>query len=155
MIEVDLARDGLAVHRLGPVDGVAAGDHPTAGRSHRGTAIEHLAEQLERQLVAGPGHQVQREQRSAAHGVHVAGRVGGGDATPGTGVVDDGGEEVGGRHQGASVGTAPHGSVVAGVDPDDEVAGSARVVDVAQNLRQVTGTELAGSTGAVAVLRQP
>ena len=87
-----------AVLGLRVVDGVPAGDQAT-GRAGDGRAtVEHLCQQLERQVLPRPRHQVQREQGSAAHGIHVGQRVRRRDAAPVVGIVDDRGEEVRGHH---------------------------------------------------------
>ena len=102
----------------------------------------------------GPGHQIQPEPRSAAHGVDIGGRIGGCDATPGVGIVDHWSEEIGGRDQGAAFPKTPHRGVVAGLCAHDQV-----LVDWiwqrAHDLRQLGWPELAGSTGAVGVGREP
>ena len=82
------------------VDGMAA-DHRAAGLlGHRQPTTQHLGEQLHRQHAARPADQVDRDHRTAAHRVDVGERVGGGDAAPVVGVVDDRGEEVGGGQHG-------------------------------------------------------
>ena len=88
------ADDRKAVFRLGVVDRVAAGDERTGGAHDVGPAVENPSEQLERQVLTRPRHQVQRQQRRAAHRVHVRERVRGRDAAPVVRVVDDGSEEV-------------------------------------------------------------
>ena len=118
-----------------------------------GSALEHVAEQLGGQLVDVPAHQVQREQRGAAHGVDVGHAVGGRDAAPGAGVVDHRGDEVGGEHQGALVREAPDGGVVAGQGPDQEVRITGRCYTT-HDVRQLARGELARSAGAVRERRE-
>ncbi len=97
---MDLAHHGQAELGLGVVDGVAAhGDPPTLGRRLTG-ALQHFEQHLGAELLGVPTDQVDSEDRAPAHGVDVAHRVGGGDAAPHPGVVVDGGDEVGGDHQG-------------------------------------------------------
>ncbi len=146
-----LADDGQAVLGLGVVDAVAADHHEAALRPDVRAARQHLAEQRERQLVARPRHEVQREQRPPAHRVDVRHRVLRRDPAPRAGVVDDGGDEVGGHHQRARSVQPPDGRVVTGVGADEEVRMAGRG-QRAQDLRELVGGELAGSTGAVAEL---
>ena len=87
-------------------------------------AAQHLAREVERQHVARPGQQVDRDERRAAHRVHVGQRVGRGDPAPVVRVVDDRGEEVGGGHDGPPRAGADHGRVVAVVEADEQLAGA-------------------------------
>jgi hypothetical protein len=149
-----LADDGQAVLGLRVVHAVPADHHEPALRRDVGAARQHLAEHVERQLVAGPGHEVEREQRPAAHRVDVRHRVLGCDPAPGAGVVDDGGEEVGGHHERARSIQPPDGRVVTGLGADEEVRVAGRG-QRAQDLRELVRCELAGSTRAVAELGEP
>ena len=152
------SRDGAgnrhAVDRLWPVDRVTAGHHPAAvGRGIR-AAGEHLAQQVQREDVAGPSRQVEGEQRAGAHGVDVAGGVGGRDAPPRARIVHDRREEISRRHQQPVAVEPPHGGIVAGLGADHQVR-VRRGSQMAQNLRQLGGPELARSARTVAVLAQP
>ena len=69
----------------------------------------------------GQRDEVEREQRRAAHRVHVGERVGGRDAAPVVGVVDDRREEVGGEDDGEIVTESVDGSVIRGVEADEQV----------------------------------
>ena len=151
-VGVDGADDGEAVLRFGVVDGMTAADQRARGAHHVGAAVEHAREQLERQPLARPGDEVEREQRRAAHRVHVGERVGGGDAAPVVGVVDDRREEVGGHDDREVVAQAVHRGVVRGVEPDEQVGVLRRVAEAAHEAEhgaQVGGGELAGAAGAV------
>src|SRR5581483_3130689 len=73
--------------------------------------------------------------------------------TPVVGVVDDGGEEVGGGDDGEAVADPYDGSVVTIVQPDEEPGrrlGGKRGDD----LLQLAGRDLAGTATAVGVLRE-
>ena len=120
---VGQAHHGQAVlgHRI--VDRVAAGHEAAGLRRHLRAAAQHLAEEGEVEPVARPGGEVDREQRPAAHRVHVGQRVRGRDPAPVARVVDDRGEEVRGQHQRALVVQAEHGRVVALERADEQVAG--------------------------------
>ena len=93
--------------------------HP-ASRQIAAAPAEHFAQQVERQRFARPRRDVEREQRGAAHRVHVAQRVRGGDCAPGRGVVDDRGEEVDRGHQCPIGREAIDGSVVPGRGVDQQ-----------------------------------
>ena len=150
----ELADHHLAEHRLGTVHRVPPGHDPAPGRCRGRRAHEHLAEQFERQHVARPCRDVEREHRGTTHGVHVARRVRRGDASPRAGVVDDRREEVDRGHEGAPVRTSPDGGVVTGLRADQEVGVQTRGnhrLQRSQHLRQLGRAELAGSTSAVAV----
>jgi hypothetical protein len=92
-------------------------------------------------------------QRTAAHGVDVTQRVGRRDLAVYERIVDDGGEEIDGLHQRAPLIQPVHTGIVRGpiIDEDPVV-----VVDgqIAQDLGELTGGELARSTGAGGVIGQ-
>ena len=125
-----------------------------------GSAVEHAREQLERQSLAGPRHQVQRQQRRAAHRVDVGERVGGCDAAPVIRVVDDGGEEVRGDDDREVVAQPVDGGVVGGVEPDEQIGIAGRpdrCVEAAhqsQHSAQVGRRQLAGAARAVREARE-
>ena len=79
------------------------------------------ASSSKRQPLARPRDEVQREERRAAHRVHVGERVRRGDAAPVVRVVDDRREEVGGDDDGEIVAEAVDGRVVGGVEADEQV----------------------------------
>ena len=149
---VDGADDREAVLRFGVVDGVTAADERARGAHDVVPAVEHARQQLERQPLARPRDEVEREQRRAAHRVHVGERVGGGDAAPVVGVVDDRREEVGGDDDREVVAQAVDRGVVGGVEADEQVGVRRRVAEAAHEAEhgaQVGGRELAGAARAV------
>ena len=95
----------------------------------------------------GKADDVQRGERLAAHGVDVGQRVRRGDLSEEVRVVDDRREEVDRLHEREIVGQHEDPRVVEGLAPDEEarirVHGHA-----AQRARQVTRTQLGGSTSA-------
>src|SRR5690606_33023784 len=109
---IDQADRDQAVDRLHRVDGVAAGDGDAGVAAGAGAAVEDARDRLRGEHVHRHAHQGQGEQRGAAHGVDVADRVGGGDAAEVVRIVDDGHEEVGGRHDRLALVDAVHGGVV-------------------------------------------
>jgi hypothetical protein len=157
---VGQAHHGQAVlgHRV--VDGVAARDEAAGLGRHLRAAAQHLAEDRDVEPVAGPGGQVDREQRPAAHRVHVGQGVRGRDPAPVTRVVDDRGEEVRGQHQRALVVKAEHGRVVAFGGADEQVAaGRAHRGDVVahagEQRLQLGQRQLAGAARAGRQRGQP
>src|SRR5206468_9868339 len=91
--------DDEAVLRLGIVDGVPADDVETAAAGDLASAAKDVREKLERERVARPRRDVERDHRTSAHRVDVARRVRGGDAAPREGAVHERGEEVDGEDQ--------------------------------------------------------
>ena len=89
-------------------------DGHTRVASHGRRALQHLDQEIERELLHRPGHQVQRGDGAAAHGVHIGEGVRRGDPPPVEGVVDDRREEVDGLDQGGTAGQHVHPRVVAG-----------------------------------------
>ena len=153
-IGVGLADDSQAVLGLGVVDRMAPDDGEPGLGGHVAGAGQHLSQEVHRQLVHVPGHQVERHERTAAHGVHVGDGVHRSDAAPGAGVVDDRGEEVGREYERPVDVEAPHPGVVAGGGSDEEPV----VVDrsqLADHLAEEPRRQLAGAPGAVAVLGEP
>ncbi len=150
---VDLTDDRQPELGFGIVDGVAARNDEAGGGRDRSRTGQDLTEELVRQFLGVPADQIQSQQRPAAHGVDVGHRVGRGDATPRVGVVDQGGDEVGGDNKRAVVVDLPDGSVVTSgcIDQKSTIV---RRSQTAQHVRQVAGGELAGSTSAVAELGQ-
>ena len=151
VFRVDGTDDRHAVLRLRVVDRVSAGDDRAGFARDRGTTVDDACEELERQSVTRPRHEVQREQRRAAHRVHVRERVRRGDAAPVVRVVDDRREEVG-RDDDREVGAhAVDRGIVGGVEADEQVRVRRRVEPVHQpeDGTEVVGRELAGATGAV------
>ncbi len=113
--------DRHAVLGLGIVDGVAADERAPRLFEHRRPAAQHLSEQVDREGVSRPADHLERRQRSAAHRIHIAERIGRGNAPPVVCLVDDWGEEVHGLHQRDLVGEAVDARVVRPLDTDKEV----------------------------------
>ena len=111
-------------------------------------ATENLAQHLQRHPIAWPSDQIEPEQRCRTHRVDVAQRIGNGNGTPGGRIVYDGSEEVHRSHERALGRQCEHCGVVSsgGVDQDPGVPDGRQM---AQDLRQIGGAELTGSTRAV------
>ena len=156
LVGVSRARDGHAVLGLGIVDGMAPHDRDPRLPRLVHPALEDAGEQVEVEPLR-PADEVQREQGPAAHRVDVAQRVGCRDRSPVVRVVDDGGEEVHGLDERYPLGDQVHGGVVGRVEAEEQVGILAPrpFAEAAQDLRQVTRTELARSARPVRIPRQP
>ena len=153
----DGADDGQSELRLRVVDRVPTRDQRARRARDVGATVDDAGEQLERQSLARPGDEVQREDRRGSHRVHVGQRVGGGDAPPVVGVVDDRCEEVGGEDEREVVTEAVDGGVVGRVQADDQVrvVGRLETADESEDRAQVVRGELAGAARAVGEAREP
>ena len=125
---------------------MAAGDDNARISRRVHAAKQDASENLLRQVLR-EADDVQREERDAAHGVDVAERVHHGDGAEIVGVVDDRREEVDRLNHGQVVRQAIDGSVVARVEPDEQII-VLHVGEVAQDLAEVLGAELPRSTRA-------
>lgn len=88
-----------------------AGETPT---------VDHLLRHLRRQFGDRPAENGDRHDRFAAHGVHVADGVGGGDTAEIERIVDDRHEEVGGADDADAVADVVHRRVVTGFIADQQ-----------------------------------
>ena len=110
-------------------------------------AAQNLGEYLDRQLTRREADDVERRQRFATHRVDVGQRVRRSNLPEEVGIVDDRGEEVDRLDQREIVGQRKDPRIVEGLAPDNE----ARIRsngDSFQRARQVTRTQLGGSTRA-------
>ena len=152
-VGVDEAGDGEAVLEFWVLHGVAA-DERAAGFGRLGlTAEENLVEDLRIEFVGGKTRDVERGERLAAHGVHVAERVGRGNGSKGVGIVDDGGEEIDGLHEGLALVEAIDAGVVGEVEADEQV-GISVCWQTCQGAPQLVGAQLGSSAAAGDHLRQ-
>ncbi len=147
--------DRKAVLRLLVVDRVAACEVAARFGGHVRTASEHLGSELEGHPVTRPAEQVDRDQRLAAHRVDVRQRVGRRDPAPVVGVVDHRREEVRGHHHGPSPVDAHHRTVVAVLEPDEEVVVRLAGVEPGQHPLELAHRDLAGTPATGRELRQP
>ncbi len=146
--------DGQAVLRLGVVDAVTAREVASGLGADLGAAAQHLGGQLERDPVARPGQEVEGDQRLATHRVDVRESVGRSDPAPVRGVVDDRGEEVGGGHDCARSVDADHRSVVARVQPDEQVVGGGTEGELTEHSLELPRRDLAGTPASGGELGQ-
>ena len=131
----------------------------TPASAHAARAAgEDRVEDLERQLVVGEEHEVEREPRLAAHRPHVRERVRRGDRAERVRIVDERRDHVGGEHEVAAarrVCTIAASSEIRVIDDDVRTHPSrSPFVEVIEDVCQLTEPELGGSTTAARVLRQ-
>jgi hypothetical protein len=148
-----VANDRHAEGRFHRIDGVPAQDETSGAGRYLGGSAENLAQHLQWDPVARPAHQVEAEERRCPHRIHIAQRIGDCDSTPGGRIVHYRSEEINRRYQCPLWGQYKHCGVVltGGVDQDPRVPDSGQM---AQDLRQVGGTEFTGSTRAVGECRE-
>src|SRR5580704_1659041 len=105
--------DGVTEFQIVIANGMSADDE-ASGFGHFCQAAAH--DLIERRGIAAlwKSDERQRGNGSAAHGVNVTERVGGGDLAKEIRVVNDGGEKIGGLHEGKLVGDAIDAGIVAG-----------------------------------------
>jgi hypothetical protein len=151
---MDNAGDGVAELDLGVADGVAADDDGAGLLKAFDAALKNLFEPCQaRVFVVGIADEVESGERLASHGVDVAEGIGGGDLAIDKGLVDDRRKEVDGLNERNLIGEAVDARVVVRFGADEKV----RVVErrqVAQDLRDPLGGQLARSTGARSVIDQ-
>jgi len=152
-IGMHAARDGQPVFDLRVAHAVSAGNH-RAGLVHDvGAPAQDVRKPVVVDIAVGVAHQVEGRQRLAAHRVHVAERVGGGDAAEVVRVVHQRREEIGRQDEGRVLVETIHARVVERLRPDEQVGMPLRA-EPAQHLRHAVLRQLAGSPGAVGVVRQ-
>ena len=144
------ADDRQAVLGFRVVHGVAADDEALGLGGLGVAALQGTAQYLLVQRCR-EAHHVQRDERLAAHGVHVRQRVGRGDGAELVGVIGDGREEVDGNDERRLVVDAIDRSVVARLRPNQQV-GVRQQRNVTQDLAQVLKAQLGRSTRAVGQL---
>ena len=153
LVWVDLPDHAKTVDGLGVLDGVAAGNGDARLRRFLNTAEQNGRHHLKRQLVLREAADRQRHQGGCAHGVDVAQRVGRRDRAIRVGVVDDGSEDVDGRHHREVVADAVSGRVIKPPAGDEVLVLHGR--QRAQDLREGIGAQFRRSAGARSHGRQP
>ena len=124
-------------------------DRAARGPDRLGCGAQHGLDGREREPL-GEGRDVQRGRHPAAHGEHVAARVGGGDGAEVGRVVDERREEVGRGHDGDVVADSVDGGVVEGSQADEE-----RVVGRAGQVTNEAGERRATPLGRAATAGRP
>jgi hypothetical protein len=132
---------------------VATDDHRACCRGALGAPAQDRDQDLGRELVLGVGENVERSYRSSTHREDVAHRVGGADLAERVRIVDQRRKEVDGIDD--------RQIVLQAIDPGVVVAGGTGEQTriglrwkLRQNARQVTRTQLGGSTTAAKFLGQ-
>ena len=111
-IGMDKARHRHAVFGLGVKDTVTARNECACFIDLVVAAAQHIVDGLLRHIGRN-SHNVQRQFRLAAHGVHIGEGVGGGNGAKSVGIVGDRGEEVHRLHQCQIVADAIDAGIVA------------------------------------------
>ena len=144
------ARHRQAVNGLGAMNGVTTSDD---GAGLIGLGIAAPQDFLHRMLVHffRNAHDVQRQPGLAAHGVHIAEGVGGGDLPVHEGVVHNGWEEVGGLHYGKLLAHRVNAGIVAFVVAHQKL-GVRMSGEALQQLAQGAGADLGAAAGTAGQL---
>ena len=117
---MDQAGDRISELGFVIANAVAADDGASGFHHLRKAAGQNALENFEIAFF-GEADQRERSQRTSAHGVDVAQRVGGGDLSEGVGIVDDGREEVDGLHQRGVGRDLIHSGVVGVIEADQHI----------------------------------
>ncbi len=96
----------------------------------------------------------ERENRLAAHRIHIRERVGRGDAAEVVGIIDDGREEIGGSDDRLLVVQPVYGSVVARFDPHQQILRQPADRGLGEDLGEYSRRDLAAAAAPVGELRQ-
>ena len=118
---MDVAHDRHAELGFGVVDRVPTSDNKAALVRNVLASEQDVAEEVVREFLGVPAHEVESEQRSAAHRVDVADGIRGSNPTPVARIVDHRRDEVGGDDEGAFVREAVDRGIVAAGRPDEQV----------------------------------
>ena len=118
---MDVAHDRHAVLGFGIVDRVPTSDDKAAFVRNVLASEHHIAQQVVREFLGVPAHEVEPEERSAAHRIDVADGIRGSDPAPVARIVDHRRDEVGGDDEGAFVREAVDRSIVAAGRPNEQV----------------------------------
>ena len=148
------AGDRHAVFRFLVVDAVATDDADIGFARLVRPATQDLAEHRHRERLGGEGHDVQRQQRRRPHRVDVADGVGGRNLSVLIRVVDQRRDVVHGLRNRQVGRQSIHRRVVGSLKTNQQVRVT-RARQLAEDLNEILGTDLASSTGAVAERGQP
>src|SRR5688572_9163447 len=146
--------DGHAVFDLFIDDAVTAYDDRATFPDFVGAAFEDFAQDLDVHLPLGKTDEIQTGLGLAAHSVDVAERIRRRDLPKGIGVIDNRGEEIDGVDDGKVRSQAKYSRVVRRLRPDQHID-VVELWQIVQNLHEVGGAELSGSTRGFYRLRQP
>ena len=124
-ISPDSLRMDYSGHRVTKLQFVVANgmsaDHGAIRFCHfRQTAAQNLFQHF-RRASCGKGQDGERGNRTTAHGIHIAERIGSGHLAEKLGIIEDRREKVHGLHDGEIVGEAIDSCIVAGFKTNDDV----------------------------------
>ena len=128
---------------------MAAGNRDAGSAANRGATLQDAADGRSRQHIDRHAHQRQRQDRPAAHGVHVRDGVGGSNAAKVERVVDDGHEEIGGGDQRLLVIKSVDRRIVRGLDTHQQFRGNGHGAHALEDLRQHARRDLAATATAM------
>src|SRR5262252_1191868 len=151
---MDGSRDRHAIFDFLVDDAVPADDHGATFFHFVGAAAQNLAKNRDVYFPLRKANNVHAGLRFTAHGIDIAQRISSGDLAKNIRVIDDGSEKIDGVDDG-EVGTKTiHARVVGGFGSDQHV-GVVKLGQAVQDLHEVGGAELGGSTSGLDLLRQP
>ena len=123
------ARHSQSILRLFVADGMPARDDG-AGLAHfLRAAAQNLGQDRAIEII-GKSRQIQREQHFAAHGVHIAQRVGSRNRTERVGIIHDGRKEIDRADDGLFAVELIHGGIVRPVKSNQDLRKVARIEDI-------------------------
>ena len=150
----DQSRDGKSENRLRIANGMPPHDRATGFGRFGEPAAQNIGNRFFREKILGHPHDVQRRQGTAAHGIDIGQRIGGGDLPVQKGIIHDGREKIDGLHQGAIAVNAINAGVIGGGGAHEQMGIARHFGEPSQNLRQSLLAELGRSTGAGGERRQ-
>src|SRR5262249_31902148 len=131
-----------------------ADDHGATFFHFVGAAAQNLAKNRDVYLPLRKANNVHAGLRFTAHGIDIAQRISSGDLAKNIRVIDDGSEKIDGVDDG-EVGTKTIDPRIVGGFGSDQHVGVVKLRQAVQNLHEVGGAELGGSTRGLDLLRQP
>src|SRR5262245_60680635 len=151
---MDGSRDRHAIFDFLIDDAVPADDYGATFFHFVGAAAQNLAKNLDVYSPLRKANNVHAGLRFTTHGIDIAQRISSGDLAENIRVIDDGSEKIDGVDDG-EVGTKPIDPRVVGGFGSDQHIGIVKLRQAVQDLHEVGGAELGGSTRGLDLLRQP
>src|SRR5262245_48003317 len=135
-------------------DAVASDDHSATFFHFVGASAPTIAMHRDVYFPLRKANNVHAGLRFTAHGIDIAQRISSGDLAKNIRVIDDGSEKIDGVDDG-EVGTKTIDPRIVGGFGSDQHVGVVKLGQAVQNLHEVGGAELGGSTSCLDLLRQP
>src|SRR5215468_2934075 len=151
---MDGSRDRHAIFDFLVDDAVPADNHGATFFHFVGAAAQNLAKNRDVYFPLRKASNVHTGLRFTAHGVDIAQRISGGDLAEYIRVIDDGSEKID-RVDDGEIGTQTIDPRVVGGFGSDQHVGVVKLRQGVQDLHEVGGAELGGSTRGLDLLRQP